>query len=78
MHLLVYEKLERYEKAVACLLANWDALIGLRAHRLGCDCGASNDGEHCCRTLNQAVEALRDLTTGFDPLLHESLQKTEG
>lgn len=33
-------------------------LAGSRGHRLGCECGWTPDGEHCCRTLKLAFAEL--------------------
>lgn len=36
------------------VMANVNALTGTMGHRLGCDCGGTNDGQHSCRSLNES------------------------
>lgn len=52
-------ELSRLQASAERIVENWDALSGPRAHRVGCQCGGSNDGVHTCLTLSSAVDAIR-------------------
>ena len=46
----------REREALKALVSHWKALSGKRGHSLGCECGASPDGIHCCRTLEEGFK----------------------
>ena|SRR3990167_1360009 len=56
------EQLAEAVKVISSLVAHHDALAeGPTAHHLGCGCGGSPDGIHCCRSLEEAFKAAAEL-----------------
>jgi len=49
------------------LLAHNDAMAGLRAHRLGCNCGGTDDGMRSCASFLAAWGFLRVAPAALPP-----------
>lgn len=50
-------RIAELEAALSHLVDHFLAMAGPKAHRLGCDCGGSNDGIHSCTSLRRAIDA---------------------
>ena len=54
LHLAMSSRAKDLEAALRSLVNHHKAMVGPRAHRLGCQCGGGNDGVHFCSTLEEA------------------------
>ena len=55
------KRIAELENSLSTILDHHRAMSGPRAHRLGCECGGTNDRMHSCASLQIAIVDARKL-----------------